>query len=96
MGIGYEELKCKEVICLCDGRRLGCISDIRIEIPRGEICALVVPGPCRYLGIWGRQDDYVIPWGAVKKIGPDIILVEGDPQSYRVCRQKSRCFFQNP
>ena len=86
MPIKFTDLQCKEVICIGSGQRLGFITDIRIDIPEGNICAIVVPGPCRFLGIIGRKDDYIIPWNCIKKIGPDIVLVETKPGECRVPR----------
>ena len=59
---------------------------------RGEgiIAAIVVPGPCKLLGVAGRKDDYVIPWSCVKKVGPDIILVDIKPCDCRVPRPKGK------
>ena len=76
MGIRITDLNCKEVICVSDGRRLGFVSDVEIEIPSGKVLAIIVPGPCRILGLVGRKDDFVIPWNCIKRIGPDIILVD--------------------
>ena len=88
MAINFTDLQCKEVICLRNGQRLGFVSDIRIEVPRGEVCALVVPGPCRHLGLLGRREDFVIPWRCIRRIGPDIVLVDTQPEDCRVPRQK--------
>ena len=84
----FTDLHCKEVICICDGRRLGFVSDAVIELPEGNICAIVVPGRCRFFGLWGQQEDFVIPWNCIRKIGPDIILVDIKPDSCRVPRSK--------
>ena len=84
----FTELHCKEVICVSDGRRLGFISDARIELPEGKVVAIIVPGPCRYLGLLGRRDDYVIPWHCICRIGPDIVLVDINPDECRVPRAK--------
>ena len=86
MSIKFTDLQCKEVICIGSGQRLGFVTDIQIDIPEGNICAIVVPGPCRILGIAGRRDDYIIPWNCIKKIGPDIVLVETRPNDCRVPR----------
>lgn len=83
-----SELNCKEVICISDGRRLGFVSDVELKIPEGEAVALVVPGPCRILGVAGRSEDYVIPWSCIKRIGPDIILVDARPEECRCPRHK--------
>ena len=84
----FGELHCKEVICISDGRRLGFISDARIELPEGRIVAIIVPGPCRYFGLLGRRDDYVIPWRCICRMGPDIVLVDINPDECRVPRPK--------
>ena len=92
MSVRLTQLQCKEVICVSDGMRLGYITDVQVEVPGGEICAIVVPGPCRYLGLFGRSDDYVIPWNCICRIGPDIVLVDIKPGQCRIPRQKSPLF----
>ena len=82
------DLHCREVICVSDGRRLGFVSDLEIKCPEGEVVAIVVPGPCRFLGVIGRNDDFVIPWNCIKKIGPDIILVDVRPDDCRRPRHR--------
>ena len=88
MSTKFTDLHCKEVICVCDGRRLGFISDARIDVPEGNIVAIIVPGPCRFFGLWGRRDDYVIPWNCIRRMGPDIVLVDVKPDDCRVPRGK--------
>ena len=93
MGAKFTDLQCKEVVCVNDGRRLGFITDVQISVPEGHVVALVVPGPCRILGIAGRNDDYLIPWEAVRKIGPDIVLVDIKPEECRVPKHKAGLLF---
>ena len=93
MGVCVTELQCKEVICVNDGRRLGFITDVQIQVPEGNVLAVVVPGPCRLLGIAGRRDDFVIPWRCVRRIGPDIVLVDVKPDECRVLRPKLGLLF---
>ena len=88
----FTDLHCKEVICVNDGRRLGFISDARIELPEGRIVAIIVPGPCRFFGLWGRRDDFVIPWHCIRRMGPDIVLVDIKPDECRVPRPKQGFF----
>ena len=89
----FTDLHCKEVICVADGRRLGYISDARIDLCDGQITAIIVPGPCRFLGLWGRKDDYVIPWQNICKMGPDIVLVNAKPEECRFPRKKPGFLF---
>jgi len=72
------DLRQKEVINTSDGTRYGFISDLEICTKEGRILAIVVPGPGRVLGVFGRDQEYKIPWGRITKIGEDIILVDCD------------------
>ena len=92
MGTRFSELQCKEVICVSDGRRLGFISDVEIQVPEGCITALIVPGKCRFFGLFGPRDDYVIPWNCIRRMGEDIILVDIFPKDCQVQRLKNSFF----
>jgi len=70
------EMRCKEVINICDGLRLGFVDDVLFSIADGRILALVIPGPAKFFGLFGREDDYIIPWDRINRIGDDIILVD--------------------
>lgn len=71
-----SELRCKEIINICSGHRLGYVCDAEFEMPGGTLKALIVPGPCRFFGLFGREPDFLIPVECITKIGEDIILVE--------------------
>lgn len=70
------ELKQKEVINICDGKRLGCVADLEFDACSGEIRAMIIPGPGKICGFLGMDKEYIIPYHCIKKIGPDIVLVE--------------------
>ena len=72
----FTLLRRKEVINLCDGCRLGCVGGVEVQIPEGTVKALIVFGPCRFFGLFGRGEDFYIPWECVQKFGDDIILVD--------------------
>ena len=93
MSVRFTDLQCKEVICVNDGRRLGFVRDIQLGIPGGEVLAILVPGPCRILGILGHRDDYLIPWRCIRRIGPEIVLVDVKIEECRVPRNKSNWLF---
>lgn len=71
-----SELREREVVNVIDGKRLGLASDLEIEIETGRIKAIVVPGPGKFLKMFGKSEEFVIPWEWIKKIGVDVILVE--------------------
>lgn len=71
-----SDLRVKEVINLVDGRRLGTIVDLDVDLERGTVLALVLPGASpRMFGLLGRAEEIVIPWQDVEKVGVDTILV---------------------
>lgn len=88
MSMKFTDLQCKEVICVSNGQRLGFVADVLVEVPEGNICAIVVPCRSRLPGGFGRREDYLIPWNAIKRIGPDIVLVEVKPDQCRMPRPR--------
>ncbi len=96
------QLKEKEVINVCDGRRLGCVEDLEFEIDSGKICSLILSERGGILG-FGKGNGIFVPWSSIKRIGPDIILVdigeeppsccEGEPDSPKPPKPPKRGFF---
>ena len=72
----FSHLRRKEVINICDGRRLGFVGDLELKVPEGEVKALIVFGPCRFFGLFGRGEEFYIPWECIQRIGDDIILID--------------------
>lgn len=71
-----SDLRMRDVINILDGRRLGTIKDIDVDIEKGKVTALILPGTGKFMGIFGKNDDIIIPWEKIKKLGTDVILVE--------------------
>ncbi|MBS7262569.1 MAG: YlmC/YmxH family sporulation protein [Eubacteriales bacterium] len=84
MLVRASALKRKEVINVCDGRRLGVISDLELILPEGRIQAVVVPGPGSLGGLFRPCQPIVVPWCNIRKIGDDVIIVDA-PRNY--CKQ---------
>ena len=72
----FSDLKCKEVINISDGGRLGCVTDLELDLCTGAILAIVVPGERSVLGLLRPRDGLVIPFCRIQKIGEDVILVD--------------------
>ena len=70
------ELKQKEIINSCTCKSMGCPVDVEFDCKTGQITEIIVPGPGRFCGFFGRDSEFCIPWAKVIRIGPDIILVE--------------------
>ena len=74
--VKISELKQKEVININDGRRLGIVNDVEINMENGEIEAVIVPGTGKLLGFFNKENDIVVNWSNIKKIGVDVVLVD--------------------
>ena len=72
----FSCLRRKEVVNVCDGCRLGYVGDVECMLPDGQLTALIIPGPYRFFGLFGRGEEYCIPWECIKQIGDDIILID--------------------
>lgn len=66
-------LRDKDVINVCDGRRLGYICDFSVDTDCGKICAVYVSG--NYFGFTGQKNLVRIDWDCISCIGEDTILV---------------------
>ncbi len=77
------ELREKEVINICDGERLGCVEDMIFDLCKGCISHIIVPGPCRFFGFFGKEEEFVIDLRSIRQIGADVILVEVNLENVR-------------
>jgi YlmC/YmxH family sporulation protein len=75
MMIRISEFQVKDVVNVADGRRLGHIGDIDIDVATGKIQAVIIMKQGRMLGLFGKEEELVVPWKQIVKIGEDVILV---------------------
>lgn len=78
MLVRFWELGNREVINCKDGKRLGHVGDMEIDLSNGCITCFYIPVGSKYCGCMGKRGEYRIPYCAVVKIGVDIILVDID------------------
>ena len=72
----YSDLRYREIIDVHTGFRLGYVCDAEFDDKEGRLLSLITPGRSKLFGLLGREDDYVLPWTAIVRIGTDIILVD--------------------
>ena len=70
-----DEMKNKQVVCVKDGCVLGYISDIELDTEKGRLTSIVIYGRLRFFGLFGREDDIVIPYDDIEVIGAETVLV---------------------
>jgi len=88
----FSDLRYKEVIDIHSGRRLGYVCDAELDDAEGRLISLITPSRARFFGLFGRDDDYILPWKCIQRMGADIILVELEPDTPRRKREKQKIF----
>ncbi|WP_374018549.1 YlmC/YmxH family sporulation protein [Paenibacillus thiaminolyticus] len=71
-----SDFQTKDVINIVDGKKLGQVSDVELDLKQGRIDAIVVPNYSKFLGFFGGGAELVIPWRNIVKIGADVVLVK--------------------
>lgn len=69
-----SDLQTKTIVNVKDGRNIGSIVDVNINSD-GNIESLVIEAPKRMLS-FSKDDDMVVKWKEINKIGNDVILVD--------------------
>lgn len=76
---------------MCDGCRLGFVSDVEIDLDCGRVVSLIVPQESKLFS-FSRCDPVRILWCDIEKIGSDIILVRrAEVIAERCCDRKNEC-----
>lgn len=84
-----SELQMKDVIAMESGERLGYISDLDIDTQRGKLKGLVLTLKGKAMGLFGKEEEMLIPWDQIVNIGADVILVKKSGYSALPATQKS-------
>ena len=88
----FSDLQFKEVIDVHSGYRLGYVCDAEFDDSEGRFISIITPGRAKLFGLLGREDDYVLPWKCIARIGNDIILVDAKEDFRRRKRRKHSLF----
>lgn len=93
MGCRIADLRNKQVVCIKNGCVLGYVYDIEFNTCDGTLTAIIIPGRPRFFGIFGHDEDIIIPWSEIEVIGEETVLVTTDSASYTPRAKKG--FFTN-
>ena len=75
--MSLSELRTKDVVNVCNGKRMGKVMDIEFNVETGHIEAIVIPGEFDLLAmVKGEKRGVIIPWNQICCFGNDIILVQ--------------------
>lgn len=76
METSFLELRCKEIVNVVDGRRLGHIVDVIFNLENGCMLGVVVPGEKSFWNVFKNGTELFISLSQIVKVGEDTILVE--------------------
>ncbi|WP_102347016.1 YlmC/YmxH family sporulation protein [Bacillus sp. Marseille-P3661] len=77
-----SEFQTKDVVNVADGKRLGTITDLDINLTTGKIDAIIIQTGAKVLGLFGNDSEVTIAWSNIVKIGTDVILVRYVARSF--------------
>lgn len=70
-----SELQNKDVVNIIDGRKIGNIIDVNINL-EGKMEGLIVEKSKFLISIFSNKDEIEIKWNQIEKIGEDVIIVK--------------------
>lgn len=71
-----NSLKTMEIIDINTGTKLGYIKDFKVNCEEYKLEAIILP--TQKSGWFSKNEDIELPWDRIKKIGVDVILVDGE------------------
>lgn len=70
-----SDLQHKDVVNVLDGKKIGNIIDININLD-GNMDSLIVEKSKFLISMFSTKDEVEIKWSQIEKIGEDVILVK--------------------
>jgi len=87
--VSTQELRFKEVINVDNGKSLGFVDDISLDLETGTVEGLVITQQSRgVMSFFNRSSEIMIPWNCVRRVGEEVILVEATGRAAADCRNE--------
>jgi len=71
-----NSLKTMEIIDINTGTKLGYIKDFKVNCEEYKLESIIIP--TQKAGWFSKNEDIELPWERIKKVGIDVILVDGE------------------
>lgn len=71
-----NSLRVMEIIDINSGSKLGFIKDFKVDCNEYKVVSIIIPS--EKSGWFSKKNDIEIPWNKIRKIGIDVILVDGE------------------
>jgi YlmC/YmxH family sporulation protein len=69
------DFQSKDVINVVDGSKLGRVSNLEFDPNTGKIISITVQPNTRLASFFSSNNNSVIPWNQIVKIGGEVIIV---------------------
>ena len=76
MSAKISDLQERQIVNIADGKCLGTIKDIELNVLDGTIQALVLPNTGGFWSMLQNQGELLIPWQKVIRLGVDVVLID--------------------
>ncbi len=76
MSAKISDLQERQIVNIADGKCLGNIKDIELNVLDGTIQALVLPNTGGFWSMLQNQGELLIPWQKVIRLGVDVVLID--------------------
>lgn len=87
MEYNLSELKKKNVVNVEDGKNLGKITDVVINVPQFDVSAIIVSDKIKIFS----GESYIVNVCCIEKVGDDTILVRLKPKTSCKKEEKQEC-----
>ena len=75
--VSTQDLRNKEVINIYNGKSIGFVDDITLNLEKGTVEGIVIPQSGGGLfSFFSRGSEIIVPWHCIRRIGDEVVLVE--------------------
>lgn len=71
-----SDLQRKDIVNLSDGKKIGRIIDVEINILDGSLVNLIIEKNKYFRNIFNSESDVLVRFNQIKKMGEDVILID--------------------
>lgn len=92
MNLRMGDLRNKEVINIADGDRIGYVNDLELDTETAKLKYIVIYGKAKLFGLFGREEDIVIPWDQIVLFGDETVLVKLTNLQTKLQKERRKSF----
>lgn len=71
-----SDLQRKDIVNLNDGKKIGRIIDVEINVTDGSLVNLIIEKNRYFRNLFSSESDVLVRFNQIKKMGEDVILID--------------------